>query len=552
MSTFRSAAAAVGILGVLGLGGCGGASADDADSAASDITQRSPTLEQALFKSYNNQTEEALTQMLVDELGHPRGAVAVVGKNTVRLWHTDDTDPRKTDFAPFLTAGSVSAIQKQMIAAVRASATNDIESIAHLPYTFLGCGSSWVLGQLGRPDLEPGPAAAKECGFLVDNVPEGRLRQFEFVIGKSNQQFIYVTTNVLQRAAVFVVNQPLRERVLLWARPDSWGDTLELAAVTTKSELDEHVTSDHDQAAEMKRALRLFGTPTSLSDASIRWYDKQRNIEAKKPVFGATLAAIGAAFGITEALAGWGLFTAGTSGAATITAAEGATVWAGASAQAANSVAMAAGVWKMIAGSVLVLSSAAKFGQLQRIIQLEENPQRRANAQIAYAWFMNSASAVGMIDMIAANPIVLRAISEVYAKIQMARLVGGEYSEMQNAAKLLSAESLEGVGGAVKEDAFGLFKRILGRPEAELKTGAAVQNMMVANGNSMKMVTSVSFYLDLWNKLSAESASEIAKLVTYDSRALHGVELMNVLHTKLDAIAAKHAIKAVNSSVAAQ
>ena len=69
-----------------------------------------------------------------------------------------------------------------------------------------------------------------------------------------------------------------------------------------------------------------------------------------------------------------------------------------------------------------------------------------------------------MIDMIAANPVVLRAISEVYAKIQMARLIAGEYSEMQNAAKLLSVESLKEIGGAVQEDLFLIFRRILSMP----------------------------------------------------------------------------------------
>ena len=74
--------------------------------------------------------------------------------------------------------------------------------------------------------------------------------------------------------------------------------------------------------------------------------------------------------------------------------------------------------------------------------------------------------------------------------------------------------------------------------------------MMVENGKSMKVVTSPSYYIDFWNKLGAESASEVARLVTYDARGLHGVELMSSLQSKLDAIAAKHAIMAVNSSKA--
>lgn len=518
-------------------------------------TGGAPSLDKYLIDGFHFLDDKELSQALEDEFGRFEGRLARIGKVTVRLWHPEPDHPEKSEFPEFLPSRAVTQLQQDLVAAVHGN------SGRRLPYRFLGCGTTQFLRAFGKPELNAGPEAAEACGYLVNRPQEGRLRQFEFITTPDNRQYILVTTDIFQRGAFFEATTQFKDRVLLLARPDSWGSDLELLAVNTVREYSATNSSHLMQKQELKRALRLFNEPSSLADASKRWYDKQVHYEARKPIIGGTLAAGLALVGVSEFLAGMTALTTAASGSIVVGSIPG--VAATTATQTVTTLATIGGIWKVVAGFFLATSSAAEVMQVQRMIDLEGNPQRRANLQFSYTLFNRAASLVSFADLIVANPILFKLVTRNYIKGKIVSTLAAQKAEFDRQAAQIATGALKKGADDVSKETLDLFHemgRIAFRDpgnftqkvSAMMKRAADHGELVRAAGGQVadahKLAGEIAlrgpgWYKDFMNGLSMEAIGKVESLLGRHANARQAAEAIRAVKLLADRAAMEAAVK---------
>lgn len=371
---------------------------------------------------------DLIASFVEKEFSDLKGSFVRIGKVTVRLWHDDPDSEQRSEFPEFLPPASVSYLQREFQKSLSSSSSQ---------WEFLGCGSSGALSLAGKRELNAGGEAVSACGFLVNKPPEGKLRQFEFYI-EGSSQVVYVTTDILQRPAIFRQKALLKSRVAVLTRPDSWGKTIDFVAVKS-APFNLASSSDQKSAQNLKTALQLFNLPSSLSDASVRWYGKQVNVEARKPIIGGTVSAIGAIVGATQLASGVAALTAGSAGAV------GAAGAAGSGAVASQTVGTTMAVWKTFAGLMYATSSVAELVQVQRIISLEGDSNKRAITQFAYSVFQTGAKMTALVDVVASSKALFEQVARKYISSRVASALVAEQSAEK--LKLLNLQASARKGG---------------------------------------------------------------------------------------------------------
>lgn len=510
----------------------------------------SATLEKFLVDGFHYLDDKELSQTLEEQFGRFEGRLARIGKVTVRLWHSQPDHPEKSEAPLFLPPRAVTQLQQDLVNAVHAAGNPSRANT--LPYRFAGCESTGMLRLFRKPDLEAGPEAAQACGVLVNRPEEGKLRQFEFITSADNRQFIYVTTDIFQRAAVFEATRPLKDRVFVLARPDSWKAEIELLGVNTVPEFRSDNSSHYMQSQELKRALNLWNAPSSLFDASRRWYEKQVNIEARKPVVGATLSAALTVVGVSEFMAGMTALHTASSGSIVIGSIPG--ISSTVATQTVNTLATVGGIWKMVAGFFLATSSAAEVAQVQRLINLEGNPQRRTNLQFAYTMFNRASGLVAFADMIVANPVLFKLLTRNYIKGKIVSTLALQKAEFDRQAAQIATGALSKGAGKVSKDTLDLFHEVsriaFHSPGSFAEKMGAVMNQAAQHGklvraaggevaDAHKLAGEIAlrgpgWYKDFMNGLSLEAINKVESLIAANSNARQAAESIRVVKLLAD------------------
>lgn len=198
---------------------------------------------------------------------------AWIGKVKVRP-DMQASNPAKTQYADFMTGAQIHDFQIQMIQAIQAAKRGKSPALGPnaTGMRFERCDKgSTVLPSSTNPD---------DCGYLVENPKAGVTPQFEFyVLGTPGhmRQYIYVTTDVLQRPAVFSFNRPLPTNVALIYRPDSWQKVLLTVIVPAQNNFDPALSKYMGEKL-LGKVWGLIGTgdhPRNLHDFTLQWEKQQ-------------------------------------------------------------------------------------------------------------------------------------------------------------------------------------------------------------------------------------------------------------------------------------
>ena len=207
-----------------------------------------------------------------------------IGKVKIRP-DVDGNDERKSQLPAFVSAAQAHAIQQAMAAAVEnhaahlnqnptegPDAASAIDNGDSTKLIFDRCDKgSTTLNMSKNPN---------DCAYLVTQPKKGQVVQFEFYLQGppgNMHQYIYVTTDISQRPAVFYVAQKLANTVNVTYRPDSWQDVL----LTTVLPSDTEFTSDQSQYVNEKLIGTLWGivdtgpAPKDLREFTLKWERQQ-------------------------------------------------------------------------------------------------------------------------------------------------------------------------------------------------------------------------------------------------------------------------------------
>jgi hypothetical protein len=234
--------------------------------------------------SIDGKTAEQIVYATMKDVGF-----AMIGKSKVRPDLTP-ADPLKSMSPQFLNSHTAQDLQSLMKRAVEASTHKQpTKEDLSLPYSFEGCEAAGNFGVFTiKPELSAGVEAAQDCGKLVTAPVFGKAVKFEFYITGSPgamHQWIYVTTDISQRAAAFVSRRPLPKNVMVFMKPD-------LLASEFSAQIFPTWKNFGSRTAEVGKEMLgfsggLYGDPKDLADVTWKWNDAQ--IKGKQlQVLGAT------------------------------------------------------------------------------------------------------------------------------------------------------------------------------------------------------------------------------------------------------------------------
>ncbi len=207
-----------------------------------------------------------------------------IGKVKIRP-DVDGNDERKSALPAFVSAAQADALQKSMVAAVENHAAhlkqNPTEGPDAASAIDNGDSTKLIFDRCDRGatalTMSKDP---NDCAYLVTQPKKGQVVQFEFYLQGppgNMHQYIYVTTDISQRPAVFYVAQKLANTVNVTYRPDSWQDAL----LTTVLPSDSEFTPDQSNYVNDKLIGKLWGildtgmAPMDLREFTLKWEKQQ-------------------------------------------------------------------------------------------------------------------------------------------------------------------------------------------------------------------------------------------------------------------------------------